>query len=644
MQECAGMVMEGGIQRPVTTTKVQPSIIDNVSTQQIGSPNVTTNDVILQVLQQSQCQQQALLDTFQLPKAEIMTFDGDPIKYWQFIRVFETVVDKESISHTAKLTRLAQYCTGKARRVIQCCMVYEPSAGYAKARQILREWFGNEYAITEAWITKIAKRPNIKPNDGYSLQELADELLTCRETLAAMDKDKTLKEKYITGMHDLFDKGYAERVCKKDLLRSDGAVWYLPHHPVFSPQKPEKTRIVYDCAAKYQGTSLNDNIHQGPDLTNKLIGVLLKFRQEPVALMAGIQEMFHQVHVTTEDRDVLRFLWWDQDDSSKEPLVYRMTVHLFGGVWSPSCSSYALRRTAHDHQQDYSVDVINTIQNNFYVDDCLKSVASDDRAVQLVQELCELLAKGGFRLTKWVSTSREVLKSIPESERAKDVKCLDLDRENLPIERALGVLWDVQPDTFKFKINMKEKPPTRRGLLSMVSSIYDPLGFVGPYVLLAKMLFQELCRRKVGWDDRMSQDVLDQWLRWLQDLPLLEQFSLPRCVRPPDFGTVVLCQLHHFSDASEKGYGAVTYLRMVDDLGGVYCCLLMSKSKLTPLKIKTIPRLELATAVVSVKLEKLMRQQLEIPVHESLVWTDSMIVLNYIMSQDKRFPPLWLIK
>ena len=212
-----------------------------------------------------------------------------------------------------------------------------------------------------------------------------------------------------------------------------------------------------------------------------------------------------------------------------------------------------------------------------------------------------------------------------------------MDREKLPIERALGVLWDVQSDTFKFKINMKEKPPTRRGLLSMVSSIYDPLGFVGPYVLLAKMLFQELCRRKVGWDDRMSQDVLDQWLRWLQDLPLLEQFSLPPCVRPPDFGTVVLCQLHHFSDASEKGYGAVTYLRMVDDLGGVYCCLLMSKSKLTPLKIKTIPRLELAVAVVSVKLEKLMRQQLEIPVHESLFWTDSMIVLNYIMNQDKRF-------
>ena len=117
-----------------------------------------------------------------------MTFDGDPIKYWQFIRVFETVVDKESISHTAKLTRLVQYCTGKARRVIQCCMVYEPSVGYAKARQILRERFGNEYAIAEAWITKIAKRPNIKPNDGYSLQELADELLTCRETLAAMDK------------------------------------------------------------------------------------------------------------------------------------------------------------------------------------------------------------------------------------------------------------------------------------------------------------------------------------------------------------------------------------------------------------------------------------------------------------------------
>eukprot|EP00057_Strongylocentrotus_purpuratus_P011332 XP_011665806.1 PREDICTED: uncharacterized protein LOC105439021 [Strongylocentrotus purpuratus] len=155
-----------------------------------------------------------------------------------------------------------------------------------------------------------------------------------------------LLQKYTDGMADLLKKGYAEEVNELDSKKE--CEWYLPHHPVFHPQKPGKVRIVFDCASAWKGLSLNDVVNQGPDLTNKLIGVLLRFRTAPVALMADIEAMFHQVRVPAPDRDVLRFLWWPTGDLKEEPCVYRMCVHLFGGTWSPSCCSYALRRTDGD--------------------------------------------------------------------------------------------------------------------------------------------------------------------------------------------------------------------------------------------------------------------------------------------------------
>lgn len=155
-----------------------------------------------------------------------------------------------------------------------------------------------------------------------------------------LNKDDTLKRKYSEEIHKLLKKGYAV-VPEKDLHRHDGKVWYLPHHPVLNPKKPEKCRIVFDCAAKYGGSSLIDHVHQGPNLTNGLVGVLLRFRQGAVGFMADIESMFHQVHVTPEDRDSLRFLWFENNNTSQPLQTLRMTAHIFGGVWSPSCANYA---------------------------------------------------------------------------------------------------------------------------------------------------------------------------------------------------------------------------------------------------------------------------------------------------------------
>lgn len=212
-------------------------------------------------------------------------------------------------------------------------------------------------------------------------------------------------------------KGYAKRVPEDELDIDDKPLWYLPHHPEFNPNKPGKTRVVFDCAAKFGGMSLNDQLVSGPDLTNSIMGVLTRFCQEQVALAADVEAMFHQVRVSPDDYDAFRFLGWPDDDLDQEPVDYRMEVHLFGATSSPACSSFALRRTAEENIGKFGEDVVKTVMKNFYVDDCLKSVGSSAQAITLATQLRELLSRGGFRLLKWFSNRPEVM----ETERVKEL-------------------------------------------------------------------------------------------------------------------------------------------------------------------------------------------------------------------------------
>ena len=191
-----------------------------------------------------------------------------------------------------------------------------------------------------------------------------------------------------------------------------------------------------------------------------------------------------------------------------------MRVHLFGGASSPSCANFALKKTARDNEADFNPKVIETVKRNFYVDDCLKSVSEEDEAVDLAKQLRELLGRGGFKLTKWLSNSRKVIESLPESERASIVKNLDFN--SWSVERALGVQWNISSDQFCFKIVIKDRPATGRGILSIVSSVYDPLGFAAPFILQAKLILQDLCRKKLGWDEEIPEEYRNRWRAWLQ--------------------------------------------------------------------------------------------------------------------------------
>ena len=312
-----------------------------------------------------------------------------------------------------------------------------------------------------------------------------------------------------------------------------------------------------------------------------------------------------------------------------------MEVHLFGATSSPSCSNFALRKTAEGNKGEFSEEVVKTVKRNFYVDDCLKSVKSAENAVELVHQLQDILSKGGFRVTKWSCNSSEVLDSIPQVERAKSVLDLDLDKGKLPIQRTLELHWDMTSDKFWFNVVLKDKPNTRRGILSLVSSVYDPLGFVAPIIVPAKKLLQDLCKQKLGWDDPISDIDGERWEKWKSQLASLSQITIDRCVKPASLGDLKIAELRNFADASQIAYGAVSYLRLVDVEDRIHRAFLIGKSRLAHLKPMTVPRL--SAAVLAIQLDQTVREELDIPISQSTFWSDSTFVLQYIRNQSKRF-------
>ena len=444
-----------------------------------------------------------------------------------------------------------------------------------------------------------------------------------------LNSDTTLKSEYTSFMDDLICKGHAESVPIEQ-LKKPGRTWYIPHFSVRHPRK-DKLRIVFDCSATYSGMSLNDHLLQGPDHMNSLLGILCRFRREPIAIACDVEQMFYNFIVKAEDRDYLRFLW-TEDNQTKE---FRMTKHLFGATSSPGVATYGLRKLASDNKR-ISPKAAAFIQDDFYVDDGLTSTSTPEDAIELIAQARKICAQGNLRLHKFTSNSKEVLSTVPESERS--ITGVDLFSEQLPEQRTLGLIWSVDSDSFKFSNTMTPKPATRRGLLSAVSQIYDPIGFLAPFTLEGKNLLQRANQSGLDWDQKIDADLESCWNRWTQQLDSLDSITIPRCIKAKSFGEIVRTELHHFCDASFNGYGACSYLRTINQEGKVHCNLLLGKSRVAPSKgATTIPRLELQSAVLAVQLSNTLNKELGISCDSEHFWTDSQIVLGYLNNDIKRF-------
>ena len=367
--------------------------------------------------------------------------------------------------------------------------------------------------------------------------------------------DPTYFDAYRRVINSPVDDGYAVPVSDED---GGVPVWYLPHHGVMEHDKG-KLRVVFDCAARSRGVCLNDLLKRGPTLTNSLLGVLCRFREGRVAFTCDVQSMFHRVHVPDSDTNLLRFLWFKDDNPDGEFMVMRMRSHVFGAVSSSSVASFALRCCAEEGQARYP-EAADVLLRKTYVDDALCATDSVESAVQVAHDLKELCREAAFNMTKFTSNRQAFLREIPVNDRGKNVKSLDLEVDSLVSERALGLKWSPDDDLFSFQFVDKKRPVTRRGVLSTVSSVFDPLGIVSPVTLLGRVLLQKLCMRSYGWDDPLPEDLSEEWQQWLARASELDSVQLDRCIVGPP-GDILSTQLHVFADASETAYSAVAYIR-----------------------------------------------------------------------------------
>ncbi|XP_055590641.1 uncharacterized protein LOC129742723 [Uranotaenia lowii] len=458
-------------------------------------------------------------------------------------------------------------------------------------------------------------------------------------------RDPFLDLKVREQINQYLEKGYAHRASVEELQGADPEkTWYLPLGVVQNPKKPQKVRLIWDAAARVQGVSFNDALLTGPDLLTSLPDVLTRFRQRSIAITGDIKEMFHQIRIRDSDKQYQRFLF--REDQQQPPQVYVMDVATFGATCSPCIAQYVKNRNAMEYASEFPLAAEDIIKDH-YMDDYLKSVDTADEAVELVNQVRLVHSKGGFEIRNFASNSNEVLDQLGEV-RDMQRKALYLETGLNTVEkpeRVLGMIWNPQEDVFTFDALQIEalrqmditEPPTKRQVLKIIMSVFDPLGLIAHFVIHGKILMQEIWKYGCDWDECIPAELQETWLQWSEKLKQLNQVNVPRCLfkysNPASLNTL---QLHTFVDASEAAYSGVVYARIIDE-GVPKCAIIAAKTKVAPLKPLSIPRLELQAAVEGSRLIQRITNALTLPVTRRYIWSDSTTVLSWLRSDSRRY-------
>ena len=442
------------------------------------------------------------------------------------------------------------------------------------------------------------------------------------------DKFQDVIKEYISLQH-------AQPVTAQEMTLPSESCYYMPMHGVYKDSSSTtKLRVVFDASARTTtSTSLNDLLAVRPTLHPTLDKILLKFRSYRVALSGDISKMYREVLLSPEDRQLHRFLWRPYQD---QPFVdYCMKRVTTGVAASPYLAVKILQQAAKDFAGDFPQASWH-VENSFYVDDLLGGADSEEEALDLYRNLRQVLGKGGFNLRKWRSSSAEVLASIPDK-LLEALPTQDLvDRHSAKYPKTLGVAWDSRSDTMATHIELPTGySSTKRGVVSDIARTFDVLGWLAPAILPMKLLYRELWKQKIGWDEEVPGDIKSSHKKWREELPLLAEIQLPRSYYSERHHLTI--ELHGFSDASQEAYSAVVYLRATYKNSPPTCRLVVAKTRVAPLKQLTIPRLELCGATLLSKLLNSTRQTLDIPLDATHAWCDSTIVLAWLDGSPRRY-------
>ncbi len=325
-----------------------------------------------------------------------------------------------------------------------------------------------------------------------------------------LEKSGTINH-YDEIIREQLDQGIIERAPDKVV----GKECYIPHKPVIR-EKAESTklRIVYDASARVQDNapSLNECLSPGPPLQNQLWSVLVRGRFNPVALTADIKQAFLQVRICEEDRDALRFHWL-KDVNSKEVETFTFTRALFGLAPSPFLLGGVIKQHL-EHWRDKDPETVREIEKSLYVDDLISGATTKDDAKQLKVKATEIFEDAVFQLHKWHSKEATLESNHQEEDLADQTfakqQLTQPQKENSSL---LGLAWNKNEDIISVTISNEEVPATKRGVLTKVAKIYDPLGLASPLSLMGKMLYREACKLKCGWDRSLPADLVKNWKR-----------------------------------------------------------------------------------------------------------------------------------
>ena len=444
---------------------------------------------------------------------------------------------------------------------------------------------------------------------------------------------------------DYQKEGIIEEVPPEEVGEA-GKVCYLSHRPIVrEDRETTKIRPVFDASAKAsaESPSLNDILHSGPNLLALIYDVLLRFTLRKIVVMSDIKQAFLNVEIHPDHIDYLRFLW-RKDGSTDTITVFRFLVVLFGLTPSP----FLLLATIQHHCQlmvdDGKMDqeFVSRFLKTLYMDDNINGGEDVDDAFLCYKKSKYLMETAGFLLRKWCSNDKNVMKLIKAAEAgdSDDVAGSILSK----ITSVLGLQWDTEADEIIFDFvkiihTMHLNEATKRVVLSVVASFFDPLGFLSPITSQGKVIFQLICKSKLKWDDLISSEILDMWNKFIKLITEIKKIRFKRCVVPELIEKIIDIQVHGFSDSSGSAYCAVVYLRK-ETTCGVAVRFLTAKTKVAPVKKFTIPRLELLSCVLLSKLIKTISSPLADWEYGKSVtcWNDSTSALGWILFEKDRGP------
>lgn len=445
-----------------------------------------------------------------------------------------------------------------------------------------------------------------------------------------LNKDPALKEEYSKVIQEYLDLNHMEKINKE----KDTAIntFYLPHHAVIRHDKStSKVRIVFNASSKGpNGKSLNDNMLVGPTIQQDLRQIVMRWRTHEIGYIADCVKFYRQVKVTEECADYQRILWRMNGELNE----YKLTRVTFGTASAPYLATKALHQLAIDEEINFPI-ASTTTKLDYYIDDFLSGSDNLEESCEVYRQMTGLMKAGGFQLQKWASNNRDfedyVQKTCCNSSNVYKLKSND-------IVKTLGLIWNKETDEFQYTINLPDQTNsniTKRTILSDISRLFDPMGWLSPVIIVAKIMIQQLWLAGVTWDQNVPTNIKEEWELYRQQLTTLQDVKVNRWIHTNRNDHQA--ELHGYCDASQKAYAAVIYLRVLKSDGSIHINQITAKTRVAPIKTISIPRLELCAAVLLTKLLKDVSENLNIPQTNIHAYTDSTVVLAWLQSHPSKW-------